>query len=147
MAPADDGRVPAGLYLWPTAALRTLSLLACLVVVLSFALFAVDQMTAASDRQANSLAASPVGPTAPTSRPAAPARRDIDRLSSELTSPFANVTGSSNRWAMRTSQTLIAVLIYGLGVSFLARCVRLGAIRGPRRGPRGGARGASRAGV
>ncbi len=52
--------------------------------------------------------------------------RTIDEASEELTSPFAGlVSGSSSEWVIRGVKLLLALAVYGFGLSYLARVLRV----------------------
>ena len=52
--------------------------------------------------------------------------RVIDEAASALTSPFSGITaGSTSQWAIRGVGTLMALLVYGIGVGYLARMLRI----------------------
>ena len=92
-------------------ALRLLAFVCCLLIVTSFAMFARDQMAGASSST----------PGTATSKPHAEPRRFIDSAAKTLTAPFAAIVRSSNAWVKHGLPTLFAVLIYGLGLGYLAR--------------------------
>jgi hypothetical protein len=112
--------------------LRLASFAICVIVIASFVVFAVDQTKTASTHQQEQLAGGP--PATTTSSTAANAaggkspahesgvRKVIDEASSKLTSPFSGiVSGISGEWALRVTRLLIALLVYGFGLAFLAR--------------------------
>jgi hypothetical protein len=104
-----------------------------MIVIASFALFAVNQTSAASTHQQHALG----GPAATTDVSTAPAtsstsshesslRKALDEASEWLTSPFAGLTsGSHSEWAVRGVDLLLALVVYGLFVGFLVRMVRV----------------------
>ncbi len=103
--------------------LRLTSLACCALIVMSFAMFARDQMAGASEHQQSELVAgsSPTAaPTAITHRHSQP-RRFIDGAAKTLTSPFSAVVKSSNPWVDEGLPTLFALLAYGIGLGYLAR--------------------------
>ena len=89
--------------------MRTVALVACAIVAVSFALFALDATRDASERSAAPVAGlEGTGTADPTS-----ARR------------FARVAdGSSSTWLRRDAPAKLALLDYGLGLPFLARYTR-----------------------
>jgi hypothetical protein len=120
--------------------LRLASILLCLVVCVSFALFAINQTSAASAHQQRELnnnelpAPTQAGTPGATTRPAGTdgrakkgsVRRTIDEVAEGVTSPFSGlVVGSSSEWLKRTLLLLLALLVYGLGLGFLARSIRV----------------------
>jgi hypothetical protein len=111
--------------------LRLASRIACLIVAVSFVLFVVDQAGSASTHQQNELnEAAPATSRAPalptTKHSESSAREAIDEASSTLTSPFKGATaGSNNQWAIRGVSLVLALLVYGFGVGFLARMLRM----------------------
>jgi hypothetical protein len=131
-------------------ALRAASVGICLIVAASFLVFAVDRTSTASGHQQEE-----IGPTAtsaaPTSTSAAPAastvapvepsqgasgkgapkkhrensfHKGLDEVASELTSPVAGV-GSNSEWLERGVRLLFALLVYGFGLGYLARALRV----------------------
>lgn len=116
--------------------LRLASFCACVVVITSFAFFALDQTRSASDRQREAVnsslvAANPQASVAQGSIPAAaprrsPLRATIDDASRRLTSPFTGViSAASGEWAERGVELLLALAIYGFGLAYLARALRV----------------------
>jgi hypothetical protein len=115
----------AAQVLFPLAAiLRTLSRILCLIVIVSFVIFAVDQTGSASAHQQEALN----GPPATASRPAqkGAVHKAIDEAANELTSPFSGITaGIDSQWAVRGVGTVLALLVYGAGLGYLARVLRI----------------------
>jgi hypothetical protein len=111
-------------------ALRLASRIVCVIVIVAFAIFAVEQTDKASSHQQNELKGTSTGSAAPHVA-AAPAQkgtvhRIIDEVAGELTAPFSGITaGSSSQWAIRGVGTVMALLVYGLGVGYLARMLRI----------------------
>jgi hypothetical protein len=98
----------------------------CALVVMSFAMFARDQMAGASERQTVALipgsaaAAAAAGGAPATPRHGQP-RRFIDGAAKTLTAPFNAIVQSSNAWVEHGLPALFALLVYGLGLGYLAR--------------------------
>lgn len=112
----------------PSSSLAGLLLLAsrivCLIVIASFAVFVVDQTANASARQQNEVRNGSA--PAPGPKHESTLHRTLDEASSELTSPFAGVaSGSSSEWVTHIVRTVLALLVYGFGVAFLVRFVRV----------------------
>jgi hypothetical protein len=116
--------------------LRLASIAICLIVIASFALFAINETKSASGRQQEALVNG--GPAATTtgsqSSSGAASRapkhesavhKAIDEASSKLTSPFSGVLSSSSEWATRGGKLLLALLVYGFGLGYLARMLRV----------------------
>ena len=97
-----------------------------MIVVASFAVFAVDQTKAASGHQQEQLNEGK-GPPVEGSATGSKAHESsiheaIDETASTLTSPFSGlVSGSSSEWAIRSGKLLLALLVYGFGLGYLAR--------------------------
>jgi hypothetical protein len=110
-----------------TALVRLASLIACLIVVMAFLMFATNQAGTATNHLVNDsglpASATPTAAKAPA-KPSS-VRQTVTDASNTLTSPFQNVLGSSNTWVLHTSQLVLALLIYGFGVSFVTRWLRL----------------------
>jgi hypothetical protein len=114
-----------------STALRLGSRIACLIVVVSFALFAIDEAGNASAHQQNEVNASAPAGTAPPPKSTkkkheSEIRTTIDEASSTITSPFNGVVaGIHNEWASRGVLLALALLVYGFGLGYLARMLRV----------------------
>jgi len=103
---------------------RFASLVVCLIVIASFAIFVVNQSQTASAHQTREITSGPNDVPASTSKREGSLHKAIDEASEELTSPFAGVTsGTSSEWVIRGVRLLLALAVYGFGVGFLARVV------------------------
>ena len=113
--------------------LRLASLVICAIVIASFAIFALNQTKTASKHQTEELTAgsathSASGGGAKSSETVheGSVHRDIDDASREFTSPFAGVvSGSNSEWLSRGVKLFLALLVYGVGVGFVARALRI----------------------
>jgi hypothetical protein len=92
-------------------------------VVASFALFVHDQAAAGSQHQQSELVGSTTT-TLPAPTHHGQPRRFIDGAASELESPFRSLVHSSNVWATHGVPTVLALVVYGFGLGFLARYSR-----------------------
>jgi hypothetical protein len=114
----------AARVLFPLAAiLRWASRIVCLIVLVSFAFFAVGQTSTASTHQQNKLSE-----TTTVAQPAhkGTVHKAIDEASTELTAPFSRITaGSGSQWLVRGVGTLMALLVYGIGLGYVARVLRV----------------------
>ena len=108
--------------------LRIASIVICLIVAASFLVFAVQQTKTASGHQQASLA-SPTGTTVssgePSTRNEGTIHKALDETSAELTSPFAGIVTGSSEWATRGIRLLAALVVYGFGLGYLARVLRV----------------------
>jgi hypothetical protein len=131
--------------LYPVARfLHFASVIICLIVVASFALFVVNQTNDASAHQQevlngglppgarSSRAATPQGSGGPGSGSTtsdthkSAIREALDEASSTLTSPFSEAfADSSSEWAKRGARLLLALVVYGFGLGYLARMIRV----------------------
>jgi len=102
--------------------LRLTAFACCALVVASFAMFARDQLAGASQHQQTELVAG-AHPTATSGAPVkhAEPRRAIDAAAKALSSPFDAVVQSTNLWVKRGLPAVFALLVYGLGLGYLAR--------------------------
>ena len=103
--------------------LRLAAFACCALIVLSFAMFARDQMAGASAHQQTELVAG-AGATAGSgaaTKPHAQPRRFIDSAARALTSPFDAIVQSSNAWVKHGLPAVFAMIVYGLGLGYLAR--------------------------
>jgi hypothetical protein len=128
--------------------LRLASIVICLIVAASFALFAINKTSGAAAHQEalvneEGAPATGSGPAAPhgtanaggssgatsaASAKKSSLRSDIDDAANTLTSPFAGiVSDTSSQWTIRTVKLLLTLAIYGFGLGFLARVLRVGA--------------------
>ena len=109
--------------------LRLASRIACLIVIVSFAIFALEQTSEASSHQQNEVTGTATGSSAPRTEKHSregTVHHAIDEVASALTSPFAGITaGSTSQWAIRGVGTVLALLVYGIGVGYLARMLRI----------------------
>jgi hypothetical protein len=96
-----------------------------LIVLISFALFAVEEANAGSTSQQNKVdAVSLPDPSAKTERARekrhSKVREVLDDADDALTSPFDTVTNSSNIWIRRGVPTALAFLLYFVLLRVLA---------------------------
>jgi hypothetical protein len=113
--------------------LLVLTALACSVLLAaSFMMFARDQVAGASKHQQRLLAVgAPESPgVEPTTTRHGQPRRFIDGAARALTSPFRGVVPSDSEWVLHIVPTLIGLLVYGVGLGYLARFSR-GFAHGP----------------
>ena len=101
--------------------LHYLSLGCSLLVIVSFTLFALDQVGGASSHQAAQIAPSaPIVTPPPTTQHGQP-RRFIDGAAHVLTGPFDGIVPSDDGWVNHGIPSLFAILVFGGGLGFLAR--------------------------
>ena len=115
------------------SAIRLLAILASGIVLLGFALFALDEMKRGSQNQQNALA-SELRADADDPAPIAPGPREemlrerrnsafresIDDAGDVLLLPFRNVIDSDNVWVEHGVPTLLGLLLYGLVFGLVA---------------------------
>jgi hypothetical protein len=109
------------------------SVVICLIVIASFAIFALNQTSSASKHQTEEVTNGPAASTgsSPKSSGSSSSHESavheaIDEASQRLTSPFAGVvSGSSSEWVVRGVKMLLALVIYGFGLGYLARVLRV----------------------
>jgi hypothetical protein len=96
-------------------------------VIVSFGLFARDQMAGASEHQQTELAAglpsTAAGGSSSTHAHRQP-RRFIDGAANALEAPFKSVVSTQSEWVKHIFPAIFALLVYGLGLGFLARFTR-----------------------
>jgi hypothetical protein len=112
--------------------LRTASIVICLIVIGSFLLFALDQTKSASAAQQAELRVGTASSATQSSASKPPAKHEngvheaLDEASSTLTSPFSGiVSGADGEWATRGVRLFLALLVYGFGLGYLARALRV----------------------
>jgi hypothetical protein len=97
----------------------------CALVVASFVMFARDQVAGASIHQQNEITTGRTpGPTPVSVKPKQQPRRLIDEAARTLTSPFRSIVQSDSQWIVHGVPTIVALLVYGAGLGFLARYSR-----------------------
>jgi hypothetical protein len=110
--------------------LRTAAIVVSAIVLVSFGLFAIDETRDASNRSVAAVegleATRSAEPTASEERSRERAhnsvREAIDDADDILVAPVAPVTASSSSsWVRRGIPTLLALLVYGFGLAFVAR--------------------------
>jgi hypothetical protein len=102
--------------------LKLVSFLCCALVILSFAMFARDQMAGASANQQTAIASGASTPIpAASAKPHAQPRRFIDNAAKSLTAPFDAIVQSNNVWVKHGLPAIFGLLVYGLGLGYLAR--------------------------
>jgi hypothetical protein len=108
--------------------LRLASIAICLIALASFAAFAIDETRGASHHQRAKVDEAGGGPGAGSSAsksktpPPSTIHKAVDKVFSTLSSPFSGVTsGSSSQWTIHIVDLLLILLVYGFGLSFLAR--------------------------
>ena len=97
-----------------------MSLLACLIVAISFVNFATNQAGQGTSHEVGL-----VGPTTSQASKPDSVTQQITDVSNKLTSPFQNVLGTNSAWPLHISQLVIALLLYGFGVSFVLRVLQM----------------------
>lgn len=107
--------------------MRLASRIICLIVIAWFVVFVVDQTGSASVHQQNELnEGSAPPPSTPGAKHESALHRTLNETTDALTSPFASVvSGSHSEWTIHIVKTLLALLIYGFGLAFLARFLRV----------------------
>jgi hypothetical protein len=106
--------------------LRVASIVICTIAIVSFLIFVVDQTKTASGHQREEL----TGPSQTQTHQAATQegslRKSVDDVANALTSPFSSlVSGISSEWTARGAKLLLTLLVYGFGLGFLARVLRV----------------------
>jgi hypothetical protein len=121
--------------------LRLASIVLCLIVGVSFALFAISQTSNASAHQQGELNGEIPPPQEGQSSAEAAAsqkasgdgkaakgsaRRRIDEVAETVTAPFSFVAdNASSAWLKRGLLLLLTLAVYGFGLSFVARAIRV----------------------
>ncbi len=112
--------------------LRLASVVCCLVVIVSFGLFALGQTSSASAHQQEVLgehtpaAGEPGASTSSTPEKKSSLRKRVDDVAEAITSPFSGVTKSwSSQWVIHIVDVLLVLLVYGFGLGFLSRMIRV----------------------
>jgi hypothetical protein len=103
--------------------LVTTAVICSLIVSASFVMFARDQLAGASKQQQTEIVAgaAPNPGNVPIHKSHQQPREFIDNAANELTSPFHSIVDSSSAWLNRGVPTLLALLVYGVGLGYAAR--------------------------
>jgi hypothetical protein len=107
--------------------LTYMSIACCALVIVSFGLFARDQMAGASEHQQTELAAglpATAAGGASSSHAHRQPRRFIDGAASALEAPFKSIVSTHSEWVEHLVPAVIALLVYGLGLGYFARFSR-----------------------
>lgn len=100
--------------------LGAISFVCCALIIASFAFFAVDQMSGASQQQAAETAGTPIAAQKATPDRKQP-RRFVDGAARALTSPFNSLLRSGSKWADHLLLLVCGLAIYGVGLGYLRR--------------------------
>jgi predicted PurR-regulated permease PerM len=110
--------------------LRIASMLVCLVAVAWFLTFAVNQTSSASNHQTTEINAAPgsaaLSTRTPETKNEGAVHKKLNEVFSKLSSPFSGLTSGSSEWTIHLVDTLLVLLVYGFGLAFIARLLRLG---------------------
>jgi hypothetical protein len=107
--------------------LTYVSIACCALVIVSFGLFARDQMAGASEHQQTELAAglpSTAAGGSSGSHAHRQPRRFIDGAANALEAPFKSIVSTQSEWVKHIVPAIFALLVYGMGLGFLARFSR-----------------------
>jgi hypothetical protein len=101
-----------------------------MIVIASFAIFVANQSKSASAHQTQEITSGSLSSNSSASSHSTAGQstihKTIDEASEELTSPFAGlVSGSSSEWVIRGVKLLLALAVYGFGLGYLARVLRV----------------------
>jgi hypothetical protein len=106
--------------------IRIVAALACAVVVIGFLAFANDEASKGSEQQVQQLGQAMNDPAPPADAERAREKRHghvrelVDDTNDVLLSPFAGIVATHDIWVKRIIPSLLALLVYGLGLTLLA---------------------------
>lgn len=103
----------------------------CLIAVAWFLAFALNQTSNASNHQTTEINSAPGSAalsktSTPEAKNVSAPRKALDKVFSKLSSPFSGLTSGSSEWTIHLVDTLLVLLVYGFGLAFIARLLRLG---------------------
>jgi hypothetical protein len=110
--------------------LRIVAALSCAVVLIGFLSFANDEASQGSSKQVQAVQTAMDGPAPATDAERArekkhgQARELVDDANDFLLKPFAGLVSTKDAWVERIVPTLLALLVYGLGLTLLANFLR-----------------------
>ena len=106
-------------------ALRAIAIVLSAFIALSFLLFAVENMRDASEAQRSAV----IDPGAAAEQRRAErhtaVREAIDDVDDVVLRPFAGIAESDNEWVQRSVPALFGLLVYGLGLVYVARLLQV----------------------
>jgi hypothetical protein len=106
--------------------LRFASIAVCLILAASFLVFAVNQTSSASGHQREVLGETVTPENAPAKPHENSIHKGLDEASEALTSPFSSIVpASQSEWGNRAVRLILGLLLYGFGLGYLARLVRV----------------------
>lgn len=106
--------------------IRFASIACVAILLLSFGLFVYDQASGASQRNLTIMTGQAPVPAKPGSSPDQhQPRKFIDGAAQKLTEPVRSAMRTNSVWAVELAATIAGLLVYGVGLGFLARVVRL----------------------
>jgi hypothetical protein len=115
--------------------LQLVSIAVCVIVIASFGVFVLDQTKGASSRQQEALAAGTpgaagggaegTGSQAGGAHSKSAVHEALDEASNALTSPFAGLVSGDSEWAARLIRLALALALYGFGIGYLVRVLRV----------------------
>ncbi|MEA2391672.1 MAG: hypothetical protein QOK31_1781 [Solirubrobacteraceae bacterium] len=106
-------------------ALRAIAIVTSLLIIVSFAMFAVNRLQGASRHQQAAVSdSSPSAGALPEPKHRKQPRRFIDGAAHTLLEPFAGLAPGHDPWVKRTIPTAVGLLLYGVGLGFLSRFAR-----------------------
>jgi hypothetical protein len=114
--------------------IRLAAIIASVLVLLGFAFFAFEEMDKGSKRQQTAVSGGTGTSAAPEVVAITPApeeenarekhnsaaREAVDDVNDVLLAPFVDLIDSDNAWVSHGAPALLAVLLYGVGLGFLA---------------------------
>ena len=108
------------------SALKAASIVCAAILLVSFGLFAIDEFQEGSEETVQTLEGNEV--VAPTTDEGERAREAqngdvrelVDDANDVLVDPFEGVVDSNDSWVQRGVPTLLALLVFGLGLRLLA---------------------------
>ena len=103
--------------------LRLAAFVCCGVVLASFLLFAIDQTNAGSKEAQVEIEGTVLHAQAPPPKPVHQPRKFIDKAAKALMTPFQGIVPKDDKWANRLIPTVLALLVFGFGLGFLARAI------------------------
>jgi hypothetical protein len=111
--------------------IRWVALVASALVIVGFGAFAIDASREGSKEQVQSLSEGQRVPAKAHEHHGA-VRRALDDADDAVLSPFSGVVDSNDRWVRHGIPSLLALLVYGVGLFLLANFLDSGRRRGHR---------------
>jgi len=103
--------------------IRIAAFVCCGILLVSFVMFAIDQTNGGEQRAELEIQGVLHPVTPPPPKTEGEPRSTIDKIADGLETPFKGIVHGNDTWANRLVPLVLALLVFGLGLGFLARSI------------------------